>query len=260
MKTLSELVDINKYPINDRVFQDQCRSHLDQESVLALQGFLRNSTLEELVDEANRLAPQAYFRPETHNVYLMPQDSEFADDHARNMLVTSSKGCVCDDIVPQDSHLKSLHASDEFKSFLCNVLGEEALYPYADALSSINVHYAREGEELGWHFDNSSFAVTLMLQAPKKGGAFEYVADLRDADSGEMNYDGVRRVLTAEVPVQQLSMPAGTLVLFRGRNALHRVAPVEGDTARMLVVLAYNSAPDISLSESARQTFYGRLG
>jgi hypothetical protein len=50
-------------------------------------------------------------------------------------------------------------------------------------LSSINVHYADEGQELGWHFDNSEFAITLLLQAPQSGGQFEYVRDLRDAES-----------------------------------------------------------------------------
>ena len=37
-------------------------------------------------------------------------------------------------------------------------------YPYEDPLSSINIHYASEGQELGWHFDNSSFAITLLLE------------------------------------------------------------------------------------------------
>ncbi len=55
-------------------------------------------------------------------------------------------------------------------------------------------------------------------------------------------------------------MDAGALVLFRGRNAIHRVTPNESDRTRMLVVLAYNSQPNIALSESARMTFYGRLG
>jgi predicted 2-oxoglutarate/Fe(II)-dependent dioxygenase YbiX len=54
-------------------------------------------------------------------------------------------------------------------------------------------------------------------------------------------------------------MPPGALVLFRGRNALHRVTPVKGRITRMLVVLAYNSAPGVALSESARMTFFGRL-
>ena len=49
------------------------------------------------------------------------------------------------------------------------------------------------------------------------------------------------------------------VVLFRGRNAMHRVTPVAGERTRMLVVLAYNAEPGVYLSEEARMTFYGRL-
>ena len=49
------------------------------------------------------------------------------------------------------------------------------------------------------------------------------------------------------------------LVLFLGRNSIHRVSPNESDKTRMLAVLAYNAEPGVSLSESARMTFYGRL-
>ena len=83
--------------------------------------------------------------------------------------------------------------------------------------------------------------------------------DLRDADVGDMNYDGVRAVLDGDRQPQVLSMEPGTLVLFRGRNSLHRVSPNESDTTRMLAVLAYNAEPGVELSESARMTFYGRL-
>jgi hypothetical protein len=139
------------------------------------------------------------------------------------------------------------------------VLGEKALYKYADDLSSINVHFASEGQELGWHFDNSSFAITLMIQQPKAGGAFEYVKNVRDADHGEMNVEAVDQVLNGDVAVSSLEIEEGSLALFRGRNSMHRVTPTEGDTTRMLVVLAYNGQPGIELSESARMTFYGRL-
>jgi len=139
------------------------------------------------------------------------------------------------------------------------VLGEEPLYPYADKLSSINLHYASEGQQLGWHFDNSSFAITLLIQKPQAGGVFEYVENLRNADAGDMNYAGVEKLLNKETEPKKLGIEAGDLVLFRGRNAIHRVTPTEGDTTRMLVVLAYNSQPDISLSETARMTFYGRI-
>ena len=74
-----------------------------------------------------------------------------------------------------------------------------------------------------------------------------------------MNFEGVDAVLNGDRPVDTLPFEPGTLVLFRGRNSMHRVTPTIGDTTRYLVVLAYNSQPGISLSENARQTFYGRI-
>ena len=63
-----------------------------------------------------------------------------------------------------------------------------------------------------------------------------------------------------KTPVKTLNMEEGTLVLFRGLNSLHRVTPTIGNRARILVVLAYNNKPGVSLSETARMTFFGRLG
>ena len=98
-----------------------------------------------------------------HNVYLEPSDPSFQDSHPRNKTVISSKGCITDNQVPSDSYLRFLYNSKSFKEFLCEVLSEEALYKYDDELSSINIHYAKEGQELGWHFDNSSFTITLLI-------------------------------------------------------------------------------------------------
>ena len=98
-----------------------------------------------------------------------------------------------------------MYDSDDLRQFLCAVLGEDALYPYADPWSSINLHYANQGQELGWHFDNSSFATTLLIQKPEGGGVFEYVRDMRDADTGEMNFAGVGKVLNGELVPSQLA-------------------------------------------------------
>ena len=75
-----------------------------------------------------------------------------------------------------------------------------------------------------------------------------------------MNFEGVGALLDGAVAPEVLTMEPGTLVLFRGRNSVHRVSPNESDVTRMLAVLAYNAEPGVALSESARMTFYGRLG
>ena len=82
---------------------------------------------------------------------------------------------------------------------------------------------------------------------------------MRDADRDEMGFINAEAVLDGAQPANQLNLDAGDLLLFRGRNSLHRVTPVEDDSTRQLAVLAYNSQPGISLCETAQMTFYGRM-
>ncbi|MFC0229459.1 HalD/BesD family halogenase [Serratia aquatilis] len=259
MRQLAQIVNLSTNPLDDSAFIARSKQTLAQYGVLILPGFLHSQALAAVQQEGKEYSHAAFYAASQHNVYLKPQDPSFPDEHARNRLVTSSKGCITDEDIPADSPLRTLYDSPEFRDFLCAVLDEPQLYPYADSLSSINLHYAHTGQELGWHFDNSSFAITLLIQKPLAGGVFEYVEGLRDADRGEMNYAGVAQVLDGGVKPKQLAINEGDLVLFRGRNALHRVTPTEADKTRMLVVLAYNAQPGIELSESARMTFYGRL-
>ena len=257
--SLETIVDLQRHPLSDASFRAASKQALDQNGVLALSGFLQPATLTALVAEAKRNEDQAFFASSTHNVYLTPPDQRLASDHVFNRQVISTKGCICDDQVEEHSPLRQLYNAPAFQAFLCEVLGEVALHPYADPLSSINIHYAPAGKELGWHFDNSEFAITLLLQKPTGGGAYEYIKDLRDAEQGEMNFAGVEAALDGRLEPVGLDIQPGTLVLFRGRNALHRVTPTQGDITRYLVVLAYNGEPGVELSESARQTFYGRV-
>jgi hypothetical protein len=256
---LRDIVNLESYPLGKATFATTCAETLNENGVLVLKDFLRPDALVLLQEEAERSAHKAYFCTQHHSVYLTPPDPTLPPEHPRNRQVESSKGCICDDVVAADSPLRQLYDAPEFRSFIKYVTDEQALHPYADSLSSINIHYAHRGQELGWHFDNSSFAITLLIQKPDGGSRFEYIKDLRNSALGEMNYAGVQALLDGDLQPNVLSMEPGTLVLFRGRDSIHRVSPNESDTTRMLAVLAYNAEPGISLSESARMTFYGRL-
>lgn len=250
----------NAYPIGDAGFRESCKATLDEDGVLVLPDFLAPEIVERILDDAAPRVADAYFCSSSHNVYLTPPDEAYPMDHPRNREVVSSKGLIGDDQLPETSPLKVLYQDNAFQSFIAEVVGEKALFPYADPLSAVNVHYAKTGQELGWHFDNSSFAITLLIDKPEGGGEFEYLRDVRDADAGEYNFETVGKLLDGEIEPQRLTMEPGTLVLFRGRNSIHRVTPTQGNKTRILAVLAYNSQPGVELSESARMTFYGRLG
>jgi len=251
-------LDHDRHPITDDAYIAECRRQLDTDGTLVLRGFARADTIEQIVQASAPHEAAAFYAGTTHNVYLTPSDAGLADDHPFNRQVESSKGLIADDEIPADSPLREIYDDASFRSFLCGVLGIDEIHPYADAMSSVNVHFAAEGMELGWHFDNSSFAVTMLLQAAEGGAHFEYVPAVRDADVGDMAFERVNAILDGAEPVNTLGFEPGDLVLFRGRNAIHRVTPTQGDTTRMLVVFAYNDQPGVSLSESALATFYGR--
>ncbi len=246
-------------PITDPGFLTRCKATLDRDGALVLPGFLTPEAVERVKREGLAKIGEAYFCVNRHNVYVTPKDESLPADHPVNRQVISSKGLIADDQIDEASPLKQLYRDADFQAFVRHVVGQAEIHPYADPMSSVNVHFARAGEELGWHFDNSSFAITLLFQKPEGGGAFEYVRDLRDADAGDMNFDGVARLLDGEITPDVLEIEPGTLVLFRGRNSIHRVTPTEGATTRVLAVLAYNSKPGVALSENSMRTFYGRV-
>jgi hypothetical protein len=251
-------LDTERHPISDADFISQCKHRLDRDGALVLAGFARRETIDMVVEQSAGRAADAFYANTTHNVYLSASDPALGDDHPFNRQVVSSKGLIADDEIPADSPLRAIYGDGSFRAFLCGVLGIDEIHPYADDLSSINIHFAAAGMELGWHFDNSSFAVTMLLQAAEGGARFEHVPEVRHADSGDMAFERVGKILDGEEAVQTLDFEPGDLVMFRGRDALHRVTPTEGGTTRLLVVFAFNDRPGVALSESAMTTFYGR--
>ena len=163
--SLGDVVNLDSYPLDDPTFRQQCRATLAADGALVMPAFLQPAALASIRRDGEENQHLAYFCAQSHNVYLTPPDPEYAMDHPRNREVVSSKGCITDDQVPAESALHRLYDAPVFREFLCEVLGEAELHDYADPLSSVNIHYAGEGQELGWHFDNSSFAITLMIHS-----------------------------------------------------------------------------------------------
>lgn len=100
--------------------------------------------------------------------------------------------------------------------------------------------------------------MTLMLQAPDKGGTFEYIPGLRGrADEAKI----IKRVCQGErSEVEQLPFTEGTLLIFNGSRSLHRVTDVSGTCSRLVPVLCFSTRPGTCNSEAVRTYFWGRAG
>jgi hypothetical protein len=170
--------------------------------------------------------------------------------------VHSSKRALGFNCCGTSSPLRILYEWDGLVAFLKDVLELPDLYHHADPVGACSVMFYDDGDELGWNFDNSEFAVTLMLQECLEGGEFEYVPGIRTAE--DENFAGVGAVLKGDRElVRCLHAAPGALTLFRGRYSLHRVTPVRGTTRRVNAVLAYASTPGHRLTPLNRSLFYG---
>ena len=258
MRNINSIVNTKKHPIIDKKYINICFQKLRKNSVLTLNDFLNKNSLSLIQQEAHTLESKAFYCSQKHTVLLNKYNKKISKDDPLNIEVISDKGCVPHDLINSNSYLNKLYNSTIFKNFLINVLGVKKIYPYKDKLSSINYNYYQKNQQLGWHFDNASFAITLMIQSPFKGGVFEYVNKGRDYQNNYINKNFIEKILKNKIKSNKLSVKPGTLVLFYGRNYLHRVTKVESKKPRILVTLNYNEERNIELSVNARKTFFGR--
>jgi hypothetical protein len=258
---IADIVDFERYPIAEpgapgRLLAERCRAELAEDGACQLDGFMRPAAVQAVLGEAETLYGNAFRTDATHNAYFTEVVTGAPDDDPRGVRLHSSKWALGYKYCGAGSPLRALYEWDGLVAFLKDVLEQAGLYRDADPMGACSVMFYGEGDELGWHFDNSEFAVTLMLRECLDGGEFEYVPGIRAA--GDENFAGVRAVLGgAREAVRPLAAGPGTLTLFRGRHSLHRVTPVRGATRRVNAVLAYASVPGHRLTPLNRRLFYG---
>ena len=258
-----DVVDLNRYPINApsspayRRLIRACQDQLRDEGVAQLAGFLTAAAVGEMLALAGPLAAQAWASDQTHTVYFEPADDSAGPDHPRALLQHSAKKAIAFDQIPGSAPIRRLYESDDLTGFIAAVLGKRVLYRSADPLDALEIAIFGDGDELGWHFDNSEFSVTVMYAEAEAGGHFDYRPWLRDEH--DENYPAVQQVLHGRPDgVVRLVTGPGTLAVFRGQHALHRVTPVSGPRPRVNSVLTYGERPGMKLNRLTQELFYGR--
>jgi hypothetical protein len=162
------------------------------------------------------------------------------------------------DLVPRQALVRRLYEWDPLMDFVGEITKRRPLYRMADPLGALNLTVMTERHVQGWHYDNADFVVSLAIQSSDSGGDFECASRLRGPD--DENYTEVASVLAGTAPerVEILPMIPGTLMIFAGRNSLHRVSPVQGKIPRLVALFAYDTRPDADSSELLKLIRYGR--
>lgn len=259
---MNQFINLEKYPFYGsdeslkNEFIENCRQTYLRTGICELPEFILSSALDSLVDEANQCMESAYFCDNSHNAYLNTPDNSKGPGSVENTMERTFVGSIPYDRVDSGSLLNQIYLWDPLKDFIGRVLGKSPFYRFSDPMGACSINVFVEGGEHGWHFDESEYSVTLMLQSPVRGGEFEYVPLIRELENeksivmdvlhGKRNY------------VESLPFMPGTLLIFGGKQTLHRVTKVSGPTPRLVPVLCFAEEPDMVNSEHVQKLFWGR--
>lgn len=260
-RSLSALLDLERYPLGDSkaraAIVDSGRRQLAEESCVVLPDLLAPGVAAAMALEAVGTIPRAYRRDRQYTAYSRPGGEDLPDEHPTRRFFWNRQHIVPTDILPRDGLILSLYRSDVLTQLVAEILDEPELHRVADPLMSCNVTMLSEGDEHGWHFDGNDFVVSLLLQAPEAGGAFEFAPCIRD--EANENYPAVAAAMDG-VPgtVRQKAVRPGTLMIFCGRRALHRVSPITGSTPRLIALFSYDRRPGMTWGPESRLRAVGR--
>lgn len=158
-----------------------------------------------------------------------------------------------DTIHKDDGPITQFFKSDAIRSYLSEIAGEPLhKVPYAPEEYIINSQ-ERSGDTHGWHWDDYTFALIWVVEAPDcmSGGRVEFVPDT------EWDKERPRERLEQIVANQEIRsryVRSGTCYLMRANTTLHRVAPLFGDTRRTVIVFTFASTADMTDSSISHET------
>ncbi len=250
----------SRYRLDDEALIAWARNQMHTEGVCVLADFVTPAGVRQMVEECAHLAPLAHRSAPHRNPYLTVS-SNVSSNVSANVSSTSaavlydSLEVLAYDQLPTSGSLRTLYESNEMLHFIRRCLGLAELFHYGDPLGALNVSIMRDGDMLDWHFDMTDFVVSIALQSAEHGGDFENAPMVRVA--GEQVISALLAGDHTRVRVEP--MKAGTLMLFNGRQSMHRVSPIVGATPRYMALLAYDTKAGTNSTDELKLSRYGRL-
>ena len=264
-KSLSNLVDLVKYPIHDlqspkiKKIIEKCKTELDSDSCSVIPNFILPNSLNVMKKELEQQLDEVYMSKESINAYLYAKDDPtLPKDHPKRIFMDRFNGYLNSDCFAKNSEMKFLYETEELLKFVSACLGIAPIYRWADPLACHAYNVMEPDGILPWHFDSCEFTLSLMIQKPEEGGIFEYCPNIREP--GNEKFDDVKKVLDGDrTKVKRLELEPGDLQIFKGRFTMHRVTKVMGKTSRFMCIPAYVLDPWRVNTPEHSKAIYGKV-
>lgn len=244
--------------------------------------FLTSGALQQAAEDARRQEDGAFTTDDKHTAYLRPPNANLRGTNSvQNFEMRTQVASIAYDELSPDSPLCRVYRDEILRRLIALIVGKEQLFLSDDPLGACSINVFRPGYHHSFHFDESEFSTTLMLQEASNTdtGLFQYTNPLRES-SDDLVEEEVANVLTTyddtatgqefqfqtgtnknekhNIPLHTLDFKPGTLSIFAGSKSLHRVTKVEGKKSRLVAVLTFASAPGFRNSPAVQKLFWGR--
>ena len=259
---VEQLVDLGRFPVTSiestayRSLIASARQQLAADGCVRFSQFILGKWQLKMLQETEKLAPQALFSREEYTPYGTPPDESFSSGHPRCNTHRTTSGNVTRDLIPETTLIQQLYQSPAFQAFVADCLDSKQIFLFRDPMRGLIINAMPDSTTLGWHFDANEFVVSLMTKHSEAGGEFEYCPNIRNP--GNEKYEAVQDVLDGErTLVKVLDLQVGDIQIFKGRFSLHRVAPTSGQ--RQTVIFGYAREPGYIGSVESTMRVYGRV-
>lgn len=179
------------------------RVELIEHGAVAFPNFLTEDAVARAVAEMRSKEDNAFTTNTQHTAYLKHLDTtRYASNSIYNHPTKTIVASTAYDELAVDSVLKELYEDPRLLNMVASiVLGDDSkqLYLSEDPLGCCSVNVFRPGYYHGFHYDESEFSVTLMLQEAEGGGLFQYTDPIRHKNLHDSNESNESEDLTLEL-------------------------------------------------------------
>lgn len=257
---------------------DEARRSYERTGAAIFPDILTADALQRCIQDARSQEDTAFTTDDKHTAYLRPVDLNKSPKSVVNFEMKTQVASIAFDELGKDSQLADFYRQPALRELVARVVGKDQIFLSEDPLGCCSINVFRPGYHHSFHFDESEFSTTLMLQEAQdlSSGLFQYTNPLRDSPN-DLALGSVSRAiheydpfatdpfdeqgndeLEGAPPLHTLDFRPGTLSIFAGSKSLHRVTTVKGDSSRLVAVLTFASVPGFRNSPAVQKLFWGR--
>lgn len=261
---------------------EEAKLSYQQTGAVTFPEFLSSSALESSITDAREKEFSAFTTDDVHTAYLRPINQSTNPKSVENYEMRTQVASIAFDELPKDSALADVYRNPSLRELVARIVGKKEIFLSDDPLGCCSINVFRPGYHHSFHFDESEFSTTLMLQESSQAGTglFQYTTPLRDhpddlalesVANTISEYTNVKSKFLESIeggtainpkprtpPLHTLNFVPGTLSIFAGSKSLHRVTKVEGNCSRLVAVLTFASQPGFQNTPEVQKLFWGR--